>query len=124
MESKKDWLIRTEGCPTGTLGSNFSEVGGDEPDKAARRNGTIQECFRDQVPETKKEAQSGTFKEMRHASQPRAQEQERFDLPKKEANSSDAESDFCDGTDASCTPERMDYHNVQGKRKRCLCCPD
>ncbi|MCI4392330.1 hypothetical protein PGIGA_G00144670 [Pangasianodon gigas] len=118
MESRKDGLMRTEGGHTGTLGSNFSEASGDQQDKAARRNCTIPDCFpysRDRVHETREEAQSGTFKEMRHTSKPCAQEQERSELPKKEASSSDAESDFYDGTDASCTPERMDYHAAQGQ---------
>ncbi|KAK3532668.1 hypothetical protein QTP86_027659 [Hemibagrus guttatus] len=118
MESRKDGLIRTEGGHTGTLGSNFSDVAGDHQDKAARRNGTIPDCFpysRDRAHETREDAQSGTFKEMRHASKPCAQEQELLDLPKKEVSSSDGESDFNDGTDASCTPERMDYHNAQGR---------
>lgn len=116
MESKKDGLIRTESGHTGTLGSNFSEVAGNHQDKAARRNCTIPIPYsRDRADETRKDAQSGTFKEMRHTSKPCAQEQELSDLPKKEVSSSDGESDFYDGTDASCTPERMDYHNAQGK---------
>lgn len=110
MESRKDGLIRTESGHTGTLGSNFSEVAGNHQDKAARRNCTIPDCL-----PYSRDAQSGTFKEMRHTSKPCAQEQELSDLPKKEVSSSDGESDFYDGTDASCTPERMDYHNAQGK---------
>lgn len=124
MESRKDGLMRTEGGHTGTLGSNFSEVAGDRQDKAARRNCITPDCFpysRDRVHETREEALSGTCKEMRHTSKPCAQDQELSDLPKKEASSSDAESDFYDGTDASCTPERMDYHNAPGTEQS-VCC--
>ncbi|KAF5908096.1 homeobox even-skipped protein 1, partial [Clarias magur] len=118
MESKKGGLIMTEGGHTGTLSSNFSEVTGDhvrdQQNKAARRNGTAPDCFpslRDRVHETLEETQSGPFKEMRPT---RKQEKQLSDHPKKEASSSDAESDFYDGIDASCTPERMDYHTAQG----------
>ncbi|XP_027000232.1 homeobox even-skipped homolog protein 1 [Tachysurus fulvidraco] len=118
MESRKDGLMRTEGGDTGTVGCNISEVSDDHQDKASRRNGTFPDCFpysRDRVHPTTEDAQSGTFKEMRHTSKPCAQKQELSDLPKREASSSEAESDFYEGTDASCTPERMDYHNAQGR---------
>lgn len=125
----KDGLTRAEGGHTGTLGcTNFSEVSGDhvcdQQDKTARRNCTTPACFpysRDRGHEARLEAQSGTFKEMRDTSNPCAQEQELSDLPRKEASSSDAESDFYDGTDVSCTPERTDYHTAQGKEQS-LCC--
>lgn len=123
MESTTDRLMRTEGGHTGILGSNFSEVTGDGQDKTARRNCLTPECFpysRDRARETRDEAQSSTFKELRHTSKPRAQELS--DLPKKEASSSDAESDFYDGNNLSCTPERMDYPDAQGNERSLCCC--
>lgn len=127
MESKYG-LMRTEGGHTGTLGSNFSEVAGDhvrdQQDKKARCNSTTPECFpcsRGRVHETRMETQSGTYKEIRHTSKSCAQEQDLSDLPKKEASSSDAESDFYDGTDVSCTPEHMVYHTGQGKEQPLFC---
>lgn len=121
METMKEGLMRSEGGHTRTLVSNFSDVAGkyvsDQQDKTARHNCTTPECFPyspDQVLETRVEAQRGTFKEMSHKSKQCAQEQELPDLYKKEASSSGRESDFYDGTEVSCTYERMDAD--QGKK--------
>lgn len=125
MESTKDGLMRTEGGYTGTLGSNFPQVAThvhEQQDKAARLNCTTQECFpnsRDRVHEAREETQNGTLKKI--GSKPCAKEQGLSDVPKKEASSSDAESDFYDGTDVSGTPERTDYHTPQGKEQS-VCC--
>ncbi|KAF7691434.1 homeobox even-skipped homolog protein 1 isoform X1 [Silurus meridionalis] len=118
MESRKDVPMRTEG---GALASNFPDVPEDQEEKAAPRNGNIQDCFPCSRDRSMEEAQSGTMKGMRLASKTRAQNQDLSDLPRKEASSSD-ESDFYDGTDVtdvtdvSCTPDRTDYHhNAQGR---------
>ncbi|TTU60632.1 Homeobox protein XHOX-3 [Bagarius yarrelli] len=109
MESRKDGLMRTDAGHAGTLNSNFFEA---QQDRVTRRNS---DCFpypQERTHETKEEAQSGTLKEMTN---PCAHEPELADLQKKESSSSDAESDFYDGTDASCTPERADYHNIRAR---------
>ncbi|XP_076865546.1 homeobox even-skipped homolog protein 1 isoform X3 [Brachyhypopomus gauderio] len=67
--------------------------------------------------EAREEKLSGTCGEMRLASESSARRREPSDLPNNEASSSDAESDFYEEIDVSCTPESMEYPAGQGREK-------
>ncbi|KAK1805312.1 hypothetical protein P4O66_019649, partial [Electrophorus voltai] len=125
MEGRKDTLIRAEGGQIGTPASRtVSEIASDlmceQQDKPTHRNCQNPDSFpytRDRMHEAREEQRSGTCEEMRQTTKSSAQEREPSDLPNNEASSSDAESDFYEEIDVSCTPESMDYPAEQGCEK-------
>ncbi|XP_036421589.1 homeobox even-skipped homolog protein 1 [Colossoma macropomum] len=99
MESRKD-------APAAAKDSDVSDSAGEHRDKLARRD-----C---RSPGTFPHSRSSTCGDTRGAGKPCVPDRELSDLPNKEGSGSDAESDFYEEIDVSCTPESMDYPAGQG----------
>lgn len=101
MESRKDAPAPTD--------PDVSETAGEHRHKSARRDCRSPGAF--------VHSQSGMYGDKMGTGKPYVPDRELPVLPNKEGSGSDAESDFYEEIEVSCTPESMDYPTGQGKER-------